>query len=705
MRAEREGRTDKERRLPIAEARANRSPVTLARRRRPVPTFLGVRAFTNYPLAELVERIDWTPFFATWELRGAYPAILSDPRLGATASDLFRDAQALLARIVAEDLLEAQAVVGFWPANATPDDDLVLFADASRTRELGRIHALRQQMAKPDGRPNLSLADWVAPGGRPRPRRHVRRHGGPSASRSSSREFEAAHDDYSAILATALADRLAEALAERMHERVRRELWGYAPDETLSNEDLIAERYQGIRPAPGYPATPDHLEKRMLFDLLDAEAGAGIQLTESMAMLPAASVSGLYLWHPDSHYFGIGRIGPRPARGLRPALRPAAGRGRPLALPEPRGRRPAVASELPRVRLPRFGILDALPGPDRAPSFALAHSPCPGSAPCARRTNGRIVGWPVRQAPDPSIDTSLAERPVRSAPDPSQAAPVGALSARRDGPAAARTVTAGDARDAGTRFALASYPATSDDRPRRPAPPPPTPRRRAARARDPAGAAGLRRGHGHDRANERSAPPPPPERAGPSLRLNLARGGDYVRQFTFVQCVGASVQMMLNMMEPGADRTRTDAAPPPGTGARDERPAAGRPHPLGRGRVRLGGCPQHERRRPVRRRPGGHARRGDAHRRASDRQAPAPGRPPRLAGPPRVGDERLRGDGDPRTGDFRVTRAYVHDPLHPYGSTVVGPQPGPGRRDPGPRRRPPVRSPPDAQPIGTASPG
>ncbi len=166
VRTEREGRTDKERRLPIADARANRSRVTWPATP-PEPTYLGVRTFTRYPLAELVERIDWTPFFATWELRGAYPAILTDPRLGATASDLFRDAQALLERIVREDLLEARAVVGFWPANATPDDDLVLFADASRTREAGRIHALRQQMAKPDGRPNVSVADWVAPVGVP----------------------------------------------------------------------------------------------------------------------------------------------------------------------------------------------------------------------------------------------------------------------------------------------------------------------------------------------------------------------------------------------------------------------------------------------------------------------------------------------------------------------------------------------------------
>ena len=219
-----------------------------------------------------------------------------------------RGRRALLARIVDERLLTASAVVGFWPANATPDDDLILFEDEARTRELARIHAIRQQMAKPDGRPNVSIADFVGPAG-------VADYVGAFAVTAGIgttdlvATFEAAHDDYSAILARALADRLAEAFAERLHERVRRELWGYAADEALSNDDLIAERYQGIRPAPGYPATPDHSAKSTLFELLDAEARVGIELTESLAMLPAASVSGLYLWHPESHYFGIGRIG------------------------------------------------------------------------------------------------------------------------------------------------------------------------------------------------------------------------------------------------------------------------------------------------------------------------------------------------------------------------------------------------------------
>jgi 5-methyltetrahydrofolate--homocysteine methyltransferase len=209
---------------------------------------------------------------------------------------------------VRERRLRASGVVGLWPANATPDDDLVLWTDETRTTELARIPALRQQMAKPDGRPNVSIADFVGPAGVPDWIGAFAVTAGHGVDELVA-ELEAAHDDYGAIMAKALADRLAEAFAERLHERVRRELWGYAPDEALGNDDLIAERYQGIRPAPGYPATPDHTAKRRLFDLLGAESTAGIRLTESMAMLPVASVSGLYLWHPQSHYFGIGRIG------------------------------------------------------------------------------------------------------------------------------------------------------------------------------------------------------------------------------------------------------------------------------------------------------------------------------------------------------------------------------------------------------------
>ncbi len=307
VRRDRDGRQRRETRLAVADARANGfRPVWPAIP--PRPSFLGVRTFERYPLAELVARIDWTPFFATWELRGMYPGILDDPQVGAAARDLHADAVALLARIVDEDLLKASGAIGFWPANATGEDDIVLWTDETRRSELARLPMLRQQMAKPAGRPNRSVVDFVGPAG-------VADHIGAFAVTAGHgvddlvRTFEAAHDDYSAILAKALADRLAEAFAERLHERVRRELWGYAPAEDLGNEALIAERYQGIRPAPGYPATPDHTTKRVLFELLGAETGAGIRLTESMAMLPGASVCGLYLWHPESRYFGIGRIG------------------------------------------------------------------------------------------------------------------------------------------------------------------------------------------------------------------------------------------------------------------------------------------------------------------------------------------------------------------------------------------------------------
>jgi 5-methyltetrahydrofolate--homocysteine methyltransferase len=311
VRQDRAGRQAKERYLSIADARANRVPIDWTAVEPPRPSFLGVRTFDPYPLDELVERIDWTPFFATWELRGAYPAILDDPKVGAAASDLFRDAQALLERIVAEGRLRAAGVAGFWPANADVDD-IVVWRDEERRSELARFRTLRQQIAKPDGRPNVALADFVAPVDT-RLADHIGAfavtagHGldGPDGLVA---EFEQAHDDYSAIMAKALADRLAEAFAERLHERVRTELWGYAKGEGLTNAELIAEKYQGIRPAPGYPACPDHTEKKTLFELLEAPERAGMQLTESYAMLPGASVSGYYLWNPASHYFGVGRI-------------------------------------------------------------------------------------------------------------------------------------------------------------------------------------------------------------------------------------------------------------------------------------------------------------------------------------------------------------------------------------------------------------
>ncbi|HYU51156.1 MAG TPA: methionine synthase [Candidatus Limnocylindria bacterium] len=317
IRREREGRHEADRLLALADARANRpvidrSPGTPGATP-PRPSFLGVQTMDDVPLSELVERIDWSPFFATWELAGRYPAILSDPNVGRAATDLFEDAQSLLDRIVGEQLLRACGAVGFWPAAATADDDIAIYAADEAGRggaPIALVPTLRQQMAKSAGRPNVALSDFVAP----QDSGIVDYIGGFAVTAGLGtddvvRTFEAAHDDYGAILVKALADRLAEAFAEWLHERVRRELWGYAPDERLANEDLIAERYQGIRPAPGYPACPDHTQKRTLFTLLEAEERTGMTLTESFAMLPTASVSGWYFWHPDAHYFGVGRIG------------------------------------------------------------------------------------------------------------------------------------------------------------------------------------------------------------------------------------------------------------------------------------------------------------------------------------------------------------------------------------------------------------
>jgi 5-methyltetrahydrofolate--homocysteine methyltransferase len=308
IREHRADRRPAERRATLAEARGNRLEIDWSNTKPPKPCFLGTRVLAEYPLAELVERIDWTPFFQTWELAGHYPAILEDPSVGEAARNLFRDAQALLDRIVRERLLRARGVLGFFPANSS-GDDIELYADESRKESRAVIHTLRQQMLKPPGRANLALADYVAPKDSA-----VADYIGAFAVTAGVgleqlvADFEAQHDDYSAILAKALADRLAEAFAERLHERVRTEFWGYARDEHLDNQQLIREEYQGIRPAPGYPACPEHTEKRTLFDLLGAESNAGITLTESFAMLPTASVSGYYFWHPQAAYFGVGKI-------------------------------------------------------------------------------------------------------------------------------------------------------------------------------------------------------------------------------------------------------------------------------------------------------------------------------------------------------------------------------------------------------------
>ena len=308
LRQERAARGAGDRLGTLAEARAARF-VPATAELPPRPAFLGTRVFEDYPLAELVDRIDWTPFFQTWELPGHYPAILEDPLTRAAAAPLYQDARRMLERIVCERLLRARAVIGFWPAAAS-GDDIELYTDERRSEVLRVVHTLRQQMGKSPGRPNLALADYVAPRGDGRPDYL----GGFAVTAGHGLAelvagYERAHDDYSAILAKALADRLAEAFAERMHERVRREFWGYAPDEQLTNDDLVREAYQGIRPAPGYPACPDHTEKEILFGLLDAEAAAGIRLTESFAMTPAAAVSGWYFWHPDARYFGVGKLG------------------------------------------------------------------------------------------------------------------------------------------------------------------------------------------------------------------------------------------------------------------------------------------------------------------------------------------------------------------------------------------------------------
>jgi 5-methyltetrahydrofolate--homocysteine methyltransferase len=298
-----------DRRRTIVAARAHRLSLDWDGSTPTRPSFLGTRVFDDYPLAELRERIDWTPFFRTWELAGVYPRILKDATVGEAATSLYADARAMLDRIVEEELLTARGVVGFFPANGTPDDDIEIYADDSRREVRATIHCLRQQMAKSGARPNLSLADFVAP----KETGVADYIGGFAVSTGYGtealvKEYQDEHDDYNAIMVKALADRLAEAFAERMHERARRELWGYAPGEALDNDALIRAAYDGIRPAPGYPACPDHSQKFTLFELLGAQARIGLQLTESAAMTPAAAVSGYYFSHPDSRYFGIGKI-------------------------------------------------------------------------------------------------------------------------------------------------------------------------------------------------------------------------------------------------------------------------------------------------------------------------------------------------------------------------------------------------------------
>jgi 5-methyltetrahydrofolate--homocysteine methyltransferase len=298
------GEGKKENLVPLEAARANAYAIDWGAYTPPRPA-VSRRVFADYPLHELVERIDWTPFFRTWELAGNYPEILEDEVVGESARKLFSDARKMLERIVREKWLTAKGVVAFWPCRRD-GDDVVLFEDETRGKEISRLHFLRQQIDKRAGRANMCLADFIAP--------QADWIGGFAVTAGHGivehlARFKADHDDYSEILLKALADRLAEAFAERLHERVRKTLWGYAPEEALANDELIREKYRGIRPAPGYPACPDHSQKPELFRLLNAGQNAGMTLTESFAMLPTAAVSGYYLAHPEAQYFGVARIG------------------------------------------------------------------------------------------------------------------------------------------------------------------------------------------------------------------------------------------------------------------------------------------------------------------------------------------------------------------------------------------------------------
>jgi 5-methyltetrahydrofolate--homocysteine methyltransferase len=291
-------------RVDLATARSLAPKIDWSSYMPPKPSFLGAREI-EADLATLARYIDWTPYFASWDLVGRYPMILEDDVVGEAAQALWNDTQAILQRMIGEQWIKARGVVGFWPANRD-GDDVVVWKDEARSQEIARFHTLRQQMEKTNEKGQLALADFAAPEGAD----YI---GGFAVTAGhgeleKSKDFIDKGDDYSSIIVKALADRFAEAFAEYLHERVRRELWGYAADEGLTNDDLIAEKYQGIRPAPGYPSQPDHTEKATLFSLLDATAKSGIELTSSYAMNPPASVSGLYLSHPEAVYFAVGRI-------------------------------------------------------------------------------------------------------------------------------------------------------------------------------------------------------------------------------------------------------------------------------------------------------------------------------------------------------------------------------------------------------------
>ncbi|MGP8217813.1 MAG: methionine synthase [Bacteroidia bacterium] len=295
--------------ISLAEARANKFKSDWNSIEIVKPAIIGNKAFSNYPLAEIAKYIDWTPFFIAWEMKGSYPKILSDPERGKEAKKLFDDGQKMLSQVISGKWLTANAVIGFYPANTINDDDIELYTDDTRKHIKTVLHTLRQQTKKAQGQNNLALADFIAPKEAGK-KDYI---GGFAVTAGIGiekwlKKFEKEHDDYSSIMLKALADRLAEAFAELLHEKVRKEIWAYAPHEKLSGEELIKEEYTGIRPAPGYPASPDHTEKRLHFDLFEVEKNTGIELTESMAMYPTAAVSGLYFAHPQSHYFALGKI-------------------------------------------------------------------------------------------------------------------------------------------------------------------------------------------------------------------------------------------------------------------------------------------------------------------------------------------------------------------------------------------------------------
>jgi len=308
LRQERENRSSSISFAPIDKARLRKVKIDWNSYIPPVPAKPGITSFENFPIADLVKYIDWTPFFQVWQIPGRYPRLFENKRVGKEARELFDNANKLLKRVVSEKLLTANAVVGLFPANAV-GDDIEIYSDDSRTSFVITTHHLRQQRVRDNSKHLACLSDFVAPkdSGKKDYIGAFAVTAGIGIDKLVA-EFETDNDDYNSIMIKALADRLAEAFAEAMHEKVRKELWGYASDESFKSEDLIKESYQGIRPAPGYPACPDHTEKRLLFDLIEVESKTGIELTENFAMWPAASVSGWYFSHPDSFYFGVGRI-------------------------------------------------------------------------------------------------------------------------------------------------------------------------------------------------------------------------------------------------------------------------------------------------------------------------------------------------------------------------------------------------------------